>query len=246
MTASTDTAPRKAFPLGLTIATLIAAGILVWLGSWQMQRLAWKIDLLARIAALQAAPARPLGPVLDGLAHGGQGDFIRVKVECPGLGAAPYLELYSVRETGAGLRLISACAVESVTYRTILVDRGFIADIISARPPVNPADRTPVTLVGVLRAPDKATFVTPPNDLAGNHWYSRDVPAMAAHLKAPAPAPIILAAETSSNPGWQALKPEPLPAEIPNRHLEYALTWFGLAGALAAVYSAMLWRWWKA
>ncbi len=246
MTDRTDTLSRKAFPLGLTIATLIAAGILVWLGVWQLHRLAWKEDLLARVAALQAAPARPLGPVLDSLAHGGQGDFIRVKLDCPGLGAAPYLELYSVRESGAGLRLISTCVVESAKYRTILVDRGFIADTISARPSINLADQTPMSLVGVLRTPDKATFVTPPNDPAGNHWYSRDIPAMAAHLKAPAPAPIILAAETSSNPGWQALKPQPLPAEIPNRHLEYALTWFGLAGSLAAVYAAMLWRWWKA
>ncbi|WP_310540437.1 SURF1 family cytochrome oxidase biogenesis protein [Phenylobacterium sp.] len=246
MTDRTDPTPRKAFPLALTLATLVAAGILVWLGSWQMQRMAWKNSLLARIEALQAAPARPLGPVLDGLARGGQGDFIRVKVECPGLGAAPYLELYSVRETGAGLRLISACAVESGSYRSILVDRGFVSDTISARPPVDPEDRTPVSLVGVLRAPDEATFVTPANDVAGNHWYSRDIPAMAGQLKAPSPAPIMLAAETSSNPAWQALKPEPLPAEIPNRHLEYALTWFGLAGALVAVYAAMLWRWWKA
>lgn len=246
MTDRTDTAARKGFPLGLTLATLIAAAILIWLGAWQMQRLTWKTDLLARIGALQSAPARPLGPVLDSLAKGANGDFIRVTVACPGLGAAPFLELYSVRESGAGLRLISACAVRSARYRSILVDRGFVADTISARPPVNLADRTPVTLVGVLRAPDKGSFVTPANDLAGNHWYSRDIPAMAARLKAPAPAPLILAAETPSNPEWPALKPLPLPAEIPNRHLEYALTWFGLAGALVAVYAAMLWRWWKA
>ncbi|MDO8380812.1 SURF1 family protein [Phenylobacterium sp.] len=246
MTDRTDAAPRKGFPLVLTLATLIAAAILVWLGTWQLQRLAWKQDLLARVAALQAAPAKPLGPALDALAHGANADFTRVVVDCPGLGSAPYLELYSVRESGAGLRLISACVVESAKYRTILVDRGFVADTISARPPVDLVDRTPVRLAGVLRSPDKASFVTPKNDLAGNHWYSRDIPAMAAHLKAPSPAPIILAAETSSNPTWQALKPEPLPAEIPNRHLEYALTWFGLAGALVAVYAAMLWRWWKA
>jgi surfeit locus 1 family protein len=48
-------------------------------------------------------------------------------------------------------------------------------------------------------------------------------------------------AETSSNPEWQALKPAPLPVDIPNDHLQYALTWFGLAGALLAVYAAMLW-----
>lgn len=245
MTLKTDTPTRKRFPLGLTLATLIAAGILIWLGDWQMQRLSWKQHLLAQITALQAAPAKPLAVVLQGTARDADLDFTRVVADCPGLGRAPYLELYSVREGGAGLRLISACAVTAGPYRSILVDRGFVADTISARPPVDLSDRTPVRLVGVLRTPDKASFVTPKNDLAGNHWYSRDIGAMAAKLKASAPAPLILAAETSSNPTWQALDPQPLPAEIPNRHLEYALTWFGLAGALVAVYAAMLWRWWK-
>ena len=53
-------------------------------------------------------------------------------------------------------------------------------------------------------------------------------------------------AETSSNPEWPALIPEPLPLDIPNRHLEYALTWFGLAAALAAVYAALVRRRMKA
>jgi surfeit locus 1 family protein len=68
---------------------------------------------------------------------------------------------------------------------------------------------------------------------------------MARALHVSRPAPLMLMAETSTNPEWKALIPQPLPAEISNRHLEYALTWFGLAGALMAVYAAMLWRMWK-
>jgi surfeit locus 1 family protein len=49
-------------------------------------------------------------------------------------------------------------------------------------------------------------------------------------------------AETSSNPEWKALKPIALPAQISNRHLEYAVTWFGLALTLAGVYAAMLFK----
>ena len=63
---------------------------------------------------------------------------------------------------------------------------------------------------------------------------------MAAALGAARPAPVMLMAETSTNPGFTALKPSPVPAEISNRHLEYALTWFGLAAALAGVYAARL------
>lgn len=242
----TTDAPAKRFPLGLTIATAIALAILIGLGTWQLQRLTWKEALLDRVAALQAAPAQPLEHVIDSVAFGADRDFTRVEADCPGLGKAPYLELYSVRDVGAGVRIISACRIPAGKYDYILVDRGFISDQVSARPPVDPADRAPLHLVGVLRAPDRPSFVTPKNDLAGNHWYSRDVAAMAKALGATRPGPLILMAETSSNPDWPALKALPLPAEIPNRHLEYALTWFGLAAALACVYAASLWKWWKA
>lgn len=231
------------FPVAMTIATAISLAILIGLGSWQLQRLAWKEDLLARVAALQAAPAQPIGPVLDRLARGQDVGFTRVVVDCPGLGSAPSLELYALRDGKAGSRLISACKVVAGGYGSILVDRGFLAETISARPGPDPADRTPLSITGVLRAPDKPTFVTPENKGGlSDRWYSRDVVAMARALKAPAPAPIFLMAETSTNPEWKALVPAPLPAEISNRHLEYALTWFGLAGALLAVYAAVLWR----
>ncbi len=233
---------RRGFPLVLTLATCVSLAILIGLGTWQLQRLSWKRDVLARVAALEGAPARPAGGVLDSLAAGGDADFVRVRVSCPGLASAPYLELYSLRDGKAGSRLISACAVASASYRTLLVDRGFVADVISARPPTNPADQAPLEVVGVLRQPDKRSFVTPPNEVAANRWYDRDTAAMARALGASQPAPVFLFAETSSNPAWKALVPAPVPAEIPNRHLEYALTWFGLAAALAGVYAAMLFR----
>ena len=231
---------RGGFPVGLTLATAVALVILLALGTWQVQRLRWKENLLARIAALQAAPAQPIGPVLDRVAQGADADFMRVKVTCPDLGGAPFLELYSLRGGQAGSRLISACRVDSLTYRTILVDRGFVADTISARPPVDAAATASVELTGVLRKPEPGNSFSPPN--RPERWFTRDIPAMAAALKAPDPAPMTLMAETSSNPEWKALAPAPIPADIPNRHLEYALTWYGLAAALLGVYAAMLFR----
>lgn len=235
------TEPRRGgFPVGLTVATAIALVILLALGTWQLQRLHWKQNLLARIAALQAAPAQPLGPVLDRAAKGGDVDFTRVKATCPGLATAPYLELYSVRDGQAGSRLISACRTDSARYRTILVDRGFVIDTVSARPPVDATATAPVELVGVLRVPEPGNSFTPPSTTT--RWYTRNAVAMAAALKAPAPAPLFLMAETATNPEWKALVPAPIPAEIPNRHLEYALTWYGLAAALLGVYAAMLFK----
>jgi len=237
--------PRR-FPVGLTIAVAVALAILCGLGTWQLKRLAWKEALLARIAALQSAPAVPASPVLERAGQGADADFTRVTLDCPGLASAPFLELYAIRDGQAGSRLVSACPVAAGRFASVLVDRGFVADSISARPPVTPGDRAPFTLTGVLRKPDPKTFVTPPNEPAANRWYWRDLPAMAGALGVRAPAPLVLTAEISTNPGWKALVPAPLPTEIPNRHLEYALTWFGLAGALLAVYAAMLWRRWKA
>ena len=237
--ASESPPVRFRLPVGLTLATLISLVILIGLGAWQLQRLSWKEDLLARVVALQAAPPQPLDLALG---KGALADFTRVEVDCPGLSRASYLELFSVREAGAGVRILSACRISSPDADSILVDRGFVADSVSARPVVDPSDRTPFHVVGVLRLPDRATFVTPPNEVAANHWYSRDVAAMAKALGVSRPAPLFLMAETSSNPEWKALNPAPLPAEISNRHLEYALTWFGLAAALAGVYVAVLWK----
>lgn len=233
------------FPIGLTIAVGISLVILLSLGAWQLQRLHWKQDVLARVAALQAAPAQPGLAALERMGAGADLDFTRVQLECPGLAAAPFVELFSVREGNAGVRLVSACRVSGGPYRSVLVDRGFILDTVSARPAVNVSDLRAVDVVGVLRRPEAGNLFSPANDPAANRWYVRDVPAMAKALQADAPAPFVLMAETSSNPGWAALVPAPLPADIPNRHLEYAVTWFGLAAALVGVYAAMLWRRWK-
>lgn len=228
---------RSRFPVGLTIAVAIALAILVGLGTWQLQRLAWKQGVLERIAALQAAPAQPLETVLEKLAAGADADFTRVTATCTGLGSAPFLELYSLRDGQAGSRLISACKVAGGGYAAVLVDRGFVADTISARPPVAASD-APIAVTGVLRIPEHGNAFSPPN--RPSRWYTRDVAAMAVQLKAERPAPLFLMAETPSNPEWKALVPAPIPADIPNRHLEYALTWYGLAGALLGVYAAML------
>lgn len=239
------TDPSRRFPIGLTIAVGISLIILLSLGAWQLQRLAWKEGLLARVAALQAAPATSGEAALERMGAGADLDFTRIHIICPGLAAAPSLELFSVRDGQAGSRLISACHAAGGPYRSILVDRGFVRDDVSARPAVNVSDRAPVEIVGVLRAPEAGNRFSPPNDVAANRWYVRDTAAMAQALKVEKPAPMFLMAETSSNPEWKALDPAPLPAEISNRHLEYAVTWFGLAAALVGVYAAMLWRKWK-
>ncbi|RYG02496.1 MAG: SURF1 family protein, partial [Caulobacteraceae bacterium] len=87
----TDQARR--FPVGLTIAVAISLSILIGLGAWQLQRLAWKEGLLARVEALQATPAQSASAALERMAAGADLDFARISIECPGLASAPYLQL---------------------------------------------------------------------------------------------------------------------------------------------------------
>src|ERR1700761_8195643 len=77
------------------VLVLVCLAILIGLGVWQLQRLKWKEGVLARVAALQAAPARPLGEVLKG---GGDLDFTRVSFDCPDLLTAPRARVYGVQD----------------------------------------------------------------------------------------------------------------------------------------------------
>ena len=237
-----DAGRRPGFPIGLTLAVLICEVILIGLGVWQLQRMQWKAGVLAHVAALRHAPAVPLAPVLERQARGQDVAYTRTTLDCPGLGHAPFVEVFALRDGGAGSRLVSACPLAGGAFGSILVDRGFVADTISARPAVDPADRTPTRITGVLRSPDARSLLTPARRPVGRLWYWRDTAGMAVALGAARPAPVFLAAETSSNPEWAALSPVPVPADIPNNHFTYALTWFGLAAGLAGVYLAMLFR----
>jgi surfeit locus 1 family protein len=233
-----EPAPQKGPGLVAGVVVLVCLAILIGLGVWQLQRLKWKEGVLAHVAALQAEPARPLAEVLKA---GGDLDFVRVSLDCPDLERRPLLRLFAVRDGVAGYRLITACPVPTDRYSSILVDRGFAA-FEQAQAAMQPGRAIlPESVTGVLRKGDPPTFVTPKNRIAENLWYSRDVPAMAGQLHAAKPAPIYLMVERPA-PVGPGPTPAPIPNNIPNRHLEYALTWFGLAASLIGVYAAMLFR----
>lgn len=233
------TRPQR-FPIGLTIAVAICLAILVGLGVWQLQRLKWKEGLLRQIAALENASAQPLGTVLARGKAGADISFTRVSTLCPDLETRPVLRLFTVAEGGvAGYRLITACPLASGPYGSILVDRGFVAQLGDDLPRNIPGQPISQPVVGVLRGGGERSFVTPKNRADQNQWYWRDVDAMARALHAPNPAPLYLMLETPA-PASGVPRPSPLPPNIPNNHLGYAITWFGLAGALLGVYLGML------
>ncbi|MEP5730624.1 MAG: SURF1 family protein [Sulfitobacter sp.] len=206
--------------LFLIIIGLGGAAILVALGVWQMQRLAWKqgviADINARIVAASVAiPAQP-DPTTD--------RFLPVEATGRFTGDTRRV-LVSQKETGAGYRLITVFETED---RRVLVDRGFVAsdDKGIATPHLQ------VTVQGNLQWPQEIDSFTPEPDRANNIWFARDVPTLAAELKTD---PVLIVARNVTNDDPVVT---PLPVDtsrIPNNHLQYAITWF----SLAAVWLAM-------
>lgn len=215
-----------------------AAGLLVLmaLGVWQLQRLAWKEDLLARLAANLTAPPLGLAEAETRLSTGETITFRKVMVTGRFLHAGE-LHLISVYEGGPGWTIVTPLL--TAEGRAVLVDRGVAPDAALERLERPTGE---VTVIGLVRddVRRKGIFV-PENDAAANRWYWWDRPAMAtaAGLEAAAAARFILQVMPSGPP---AAFPRPLPPEfgLRNNHLGYAITWFGLAAVLVAMTVAYL------
>ena len=211
--------------LFLLIFGLAGLAVLVSLGIWQVQRLAWKEDILADIEARIAADPVPLPEAVDPEAD----RYLPVEVSGELLPGEIHV-LVSVKQVGPGYRIIAPFRTGD---RTILVDRGFVPTTAKL------AERQigPMQVVGNLHWPDEIDGYTPDPDRASNIWFAREVSAMADALGA---EPILLVARSQTDP---AITPLPVDtAGIPNDHLQYAVTWFGLALVWAAMTGYFLWR----
>ena len=201
--------------------------VLLWLGVWQIQRLAWKEGILADIEArIQAAPvALPADVDPDADKY--------LPVEMTGqFGAGVLRVLVSQKRVGAGYRLITPFEAEG---RTVLVDRGFIR-VAEA---LTPAPAGQVTVTGNLHWPDDRNSSTPDNDVGGNTWFARDIAQMADVLGT---EPVLIIVRNLSQPDG-AVTPLPVDTSgIPNDHLQYAVTWFGLAAVWTAMMGYFLYR----
>ena len=238
----------RRFPVGLTIAAAVVFAILVGLGVWQLQRLAWKQDLLARVAALRVAPARPAAEVLALAAQGRDVAYQRVAAECQVPGSPPRdAYRYALRDGRVAWRLVSACRLAGAPYDGVLLDRGLVARLTGAMAPVAGVFAPPGAVVGVLRAAGGKPLLGPAETVgvSGARVFRvldrSAVASLAADNGVERPAPYILAVE-SERPAPQGLVPAALPQDIPNNHFVYALTWFALAGILAWFYGALLLR----
>ncbi|HZF85890.1 MAG TPA: SURF1 family protein [Burkholderiaceae bacterium] len=209
--------------------------LFVALGTWQVQRLAWKQALIARVdarvhAAPVAPPAPPQWPAIDRDAD----EYLRVALDGRFLHDKEALVQAST-ERGAGFWVLTPLQRDDGTW--VLVNRGFV-------PPDrrDPARRSPpptgeVHVQGLLRLSEPGGGFLRRNDPAADRWHSRDVAAIAAARGLPADrvAPYFVDAEAA--PG-AAADASPVPGltviRFSNNHLVYAITWYGLALMAAA------------
>lgn len=228
------TEPKRRFPILLTLFVAACFVLLCALGTWQVQRMAWKESLIARAGVAAKLPPAPLPEVLAAA----DPEFRKALVVCRGLPTAPFAELQSIHDGQPGSRLISACVPEGMT-QTFLVDRGFVPDSVSARPRVLASTLPLAMAVELRRSPPPGAMTPAP---ANGRFYGRDNAAIATQLGAGAPSVFTLFALTSPNPELPGLLASAPPAAFSNNHLGYALTWYGLALALVGFYVAVLVR----
>lgn len=215
------------------VMTIVMFVVLLGLGTWQVRRLAWKEAILAQIAQAEAAPPVPLPPTLDGTVPE---PFTKVAVTGTLMHDRSALFGAEVRDTRAGSEL-GALLIEPLQRDgapPLLVDRGWVP-MKSAAPVALPQGA--VTIAGYVHQADRPGLFSAHDDVPGRHFYTLDPDAIGAALGLNRVAPFILIALGSPPPqGGLPIPAEHLP-QPPNNHLAYAITWYGLAGALLVIFT---------
>jgi surfeit locus 1 family protein len=213
-----------------TVAALGLFAGLVGLGVWQLDRLQWKLALIAQVSRNMRAP--PITPTPG--AH--IDEYRRVALDGR-FDNSKEVYAFATDETGAPVYHVIA-PFKLADGRTFLVDRGIVP-----KEKLDPATRRAgqvegtAHVVGIWRTPDAAGMFTPVPDRARRIWYSRDVTAMAKTDGVALAAPVIVEADAAPNPGgWP--KGGQTVVSFRNEHLQYAITWFALAAVLLGVYLA--------
>jgi surfeit locus 1 family protein len=230
-------APRRSLFLP-AVAVVAAFGVLIALGTWQLDRKTQKEELIALLdsrllGAPSHLPARERWPRLDAA----RDEFTRVEFPAtfvPGEEAFVYA-------SGSGLRpdvkepgywVLSPARLSGGSV--VIVNRGFVPEgRQDARTRPDSVPDGVVDIVGVMRWPEARGMFTPNDEPAKNLWFARDPAAMAKAKSWGNVAPFYLDQEAPPSPGGLP-RVGPLKVNLPNNHLQYAVTWYGLAVVLVA------------
>ncbi|MHA0328765.1 SURF1 family protein [Sphingomonas melonis] len=216
----------RAITTGLLLFVIAA---LIGLGVWQLERRTWKLALIAHTEAMLAQPPVP-APGPDRWSTIGKDDVYRPVIVRGHYRTGADTLVQAVTELGGGFWVMTP--FDTDRGFTLLVNRGFVpADRRTGIAP-SPAMQS---IPGLLRLSEPGGAFLRKNDPAADHWYSRDIAAIAARRELGRVAPYFIDASEPKS-GWP--RGGLTVVRFRNSHLVYALTWFGLA----ALVSVMAWR----
>jgi surfeit locus 1 family protein len=221
----------------LTVAVAIAIAILSGLGTWQIERLHWKLGLIAEVGRNLTAPMLPLDRALAMGPEAAQ--YHRVALT----GHFENTKEAYVFTTGPEGAPVYHVVTPFLTARGVfLVDRGMVPAELRD-PKTRAAGQLEGTrrIVGIWHIPDAPGFFTPAPDFSQHIWYARDVAGLARADGVALAVPVMVEADATPNPGgWP--KGGQTVVTFRNEHLQYAITWFGLALALFCIYVVYHWN----
>lgn len=235
--------PQRSKPLFIGLF-LVALAILLTLGTWQVQRLGWKEDLIATVNERIASAPAPLAEVEQIFARTGDVDYLPTIVEGE-FQHAGERHFFATHEGRSGYFIYTPLALDD--GRLLLVNRGFVPFELKD-PALRPSGQVEgrQTIVGLARDPldGKPSWIVPDNDLQKNVFYWKDLEAMAATSGVGRREDYLgffVDANDAANPGGLPVGGVTL-INISNNHMQYIITWYGLAFALVCVMAAWLWR----
>ncbi|MEQ8481638.1 MAG: SURF1 family protein [Hoeflea sp.] len=232
-------APARSLRLrfwALAILFPSAFAVLIALGTWQVQRLAWKLDLLASIEQRSRMEPAGIMAIEQALEEGVPVEYRTATVTGEYIHGGEQ-HFFATFNGQTGYYVYTP--LELAGGRYLLVNRGFVPyDLKEAS--TRPGSLTPgiQTVTGLVREKlsEKPSFIVPDNDEAENIYYWKDLDRMAANAGLPADEVLQFFLDADATP-----VPGGLPRggvtviDLPNNHLQYAITWYGLAAALAGV-----------
>ncbi|TWG89653.1 surfeit locus 1 family protein [Mesorhizobium sp. J18] len=228
----------------LLVLSALALAALLSLGTWQVQRLQWKEGLLAQINERIASDPVPLAEMETIFAQGGDVDYRPVRLNGRFV-HSDERHFLATHEGQSGFFVHTPLQLADGRY--IFVNRGFVP--YDRKDPATRSEgltEGEVEVTGLARAApaEKPSWIVPDNDPAKNIFYWKDLATMAATAGMSEGAevlPFYVDADETPNPGGLPVGGVTL-IDLPNNHLQYAITWYGLALGLCGVVAAWLLR----
>jgi cytochrome oxidase assembly protein ShyY1 len=239
---------RRRGSAGLALISLVMVSVLLALGVWQLQRRGEKHALIAALTErLAAAPGALPAPRDWPALTPARDEFRRVSFAAtyqPRPDAMVYSSGSAVREDISGPGTWAFLPARLPTGETVVINAGFVQNTMQDRAQQDRAvapllTGAPVTLTGYLRFPDVGGALTPHADPSKRLWFTRDLHSMANTLGWGEVAPFYIDLEQPV-PASGTPKPAPLSVHLKDDHLQYAITWFGLAAAVAIAFGVWL------